>query len=332
MRHRPVAVAVAALLLASGVAACGERDPLQVGTPKPASPAAAPSPTASAAGMAWRVPGAARAEAITVESGGRRLAVGVDNPPRLAILNAVTGETVHSVTLSAVPSHVAARPGGGFRAVAGRELVAVTPDGDASTSPLPWQAGQLALLPDGAAAVAFPGAGRVGVYGADGQRVRVIKTGGRPTGIAASGRTVGVVDADATSLAAYDTKTGERAEELRAGNGALHVVADAKGRFVVADTRDGELLVFATGPLYLRQRYPVTGSPYGMAYDPRRHVVWVTVTAKNQVVGYDLSGGAPREVARHDTVRQPNSVAVDLGSGTVFVAGQAQGVVQSIPG
>jgi DNA-binding beta-propeller fold protein YncE len=129
----------------------------------------------------------------------------------------------------------------------------------------------------------------------------------------------------------YQAASGQREQGLRAGNGARHVVADRTGRFVVADTRDGELLVFSTGPLYLRQRYPVPGSPYGMAYDPARHVVWLTLTARNEVVGLDLSDGAPKEIARYPTVWQPNSVTVDPGSGTVFVASKAEGLVQSIP-
>jgi DNA-binding beta-propeller fold protein YncE len=99
---------------------------------------------------------------------------------------------------------------------------------------------------------------------------------------------------------------------------------------VVVDTRGGELLIFTTGPLFLRQRHPVGESPYGTAYDSQRDVLWLTLTASNEVVGYDLSGGAPREVARHATVRQPDSVAVDPGTGKVYVASRADGTVQAI--
>ncbi|MGH3648923.1 MAG: YncE family protein, partial [Micromonosporaceae bacterium] len=223
-------------------------------------------------------------------------------------------------------------PKGGFRVVAGRELVTVPPKGDESRVTWSPTGHGLALLPDGATAVSFPREGHVGVYAPDGELRRTIRTRGQPDGIAAAGDRLGVIDAEATSLTVFRASTGEQEEALRAGNGALHLIADAQGRFVVADTRDGELLVFSTGPLYLRQRYPVAGSPYGMAYDPERNVVWVTLTAKNQVVGFDLSGGAPKEVARHPTVRQPNSVAVDPETGDLYVAGQAEGVVQSISG
>ncbi|MGH3735646.1 MAG: hypothetical protein ACRDT6_08490 [Micromonosporaceae bacterium] len=315
---------------------CGKRDPLRVGTPSPAAAASAPPVTASPAGTVWLVPGATRkghrpAEAIAVDPVTGRVAVGVDNPPQLAIMDARSGRPLRMVDLQAPASHAVALPSGGFRVVAGRELVTVPPKGDETRVKWSPPAHGLALLPDGGTAVTFPREGQVGIYSATGELVRTLHGKGRPDGVAVAGDRIGVVDAEATSLSVFVASTGEYEQALRAGNGALHVIADAKGRFVVADTRDGELLIFTTGPLYLRQRYPVPGSPYGMAYDPKRNVVWVTLTAKNQVVGFDLSGGEPREIARHATVRQPNAVAVDLESGDLFVAGQAEGVVQSIP-
>lgn len=330
---RLVAVVVAAVVGLAGLTGCSQRDPLTVGTPSPASPAAAPSPTASPAGNTWLVSGATNsgarpAEGIAFSAG--RVAVGVDRPPQLAIMDARSGRPLRVVDLSAPPSHVMALPDGGFRVAAGRELVTVPRTGKESRITVPAHPHGLAILPDGGTAVGF--SKTIGVYAADGELTRTIHTRGRPDGVAAAGDRIGVVDAEATSLTVYRASTGKPEESLRAGNGALHVVATATGRFVVADTRDGELLVFSTGPLYLRQRYPLPGSPYGMAYDAKRNVLWVTLTARNQVVGLDLSGGAPREIARHATVRQPNSVAVDPASGTVFVAGKAAGVVEAIPG
>jgi hypothetical protein len=48
--------------------------------------------------------------------------------------------------------------------------------------------------------------------------------------------------------------------------------------------------------------------------------VWITLTERNEVVGFDVAGGEPVEKHRFATVRQPDSVAVDPGSGRVFVA------------
>ncbi len=55
--------------------------------------------------------------------------------------------------------------------------------------------------------------------------------------------------------------------------------------------------------------------------DLRTGIVWVTLTASNQVVGVDFSGGTPRKVAAYPTVRQPDTVAVAPGSHTLWVTG-----------
>ena len=73
---------------------------------------------------------------------------------------------------------------------------------------------------------------------------------------------------------------------------------------------------------------PAEGTPYGAAVDPARHRLWVTLTARNQLLEYDLSGALPRRQASFPTVRQPNSVAVDPATGRVFVTGTAAGEVQ----
>jgi DNA-binding beta-propeller fold protein YncE len=88
---------------------------------------------------------------------------------------------------------------------------------------------------------------------------------------------------------------------------------------LVTDARDGELLVFAGDPLLLRQRSPLPGGPYGLAYDARRDLAWVTLTARNEVVGLDVAGGEPVVVHRFSTVHQPDAVAVDPVSGRVVV-------------
>ncbi|MDQ3887045.1 MAG: hypothetical protein M3308_08595, partial [Actinomycetota bacterium] len=108
------------------------------------------------------------------------------------------------------------------------------------------------------------------------------------------------------------------------GDGATNAVGDRFGRTLVLDTREGELLVVEGDPLLLRQRYPVPGSPYGLAYDPQRDLAWITLTARNEVVGLEVAGGQPVEQYRFPTVQQPNVVAVDPWSGQVFV-GSATG-------
>jgi hypothetical protein len=101
--------------------------------------------------------------------------------------------------------------------------------------------------------------------------------------------------------------------------------ADPAGRVLVADTRGGQLLVFGADPLIERQAYPVDESPYGIAGSTT--LVWVSQTATNTVIGYDLATGIPMEKVRYPTVRQPNSLALDQDSGTLYVvSGSGDGV------
>ncbi len=114
---------------------------------------------------------------------------------------------------------------------------------------------------------------------------------------------------------------------LRAGQGATNAVADRYNRVLVVDTREEYLLAFSLDPLVLRQRYPVPGGPYGIAYDPQRDLAWVTLTARNEVVAFDVTGGEPQETARFATVRQPNAVTADSPRGTVVIAsGDGEGI------
>ena len=84
----------------------------------------------------------------------------------------------------------------------------------------------------------------------------------------------------------------------------------------------------STGPLILRQRYPVPDAPYGLAGSST--LAWVSQTASNSVVGYDLSTGIPVEKVRYRTVQQPNSLVYDESSGTLYVVSGSGAGVQVI--
>ena len=92
---------------------------------------------------------------------------------------------------------------------------------------------------------------------------------------------------------------------------------------------DLELLVYGVDPLILRQRYPVRDAPYGLAGSSK--LAWVSQTAINTVVGYDLATGIPVEKVRYRTVQQPNSLAFDEASGTLYVVSGSGAGVQVIP-
>ncbi len=121
---------------------------------------------------------------------------------------------------------------------------------------------------------------------------------------------------------------GKVGQALRAGQGATTMAADAAGRLLVTDTRGGQLLVFGVDPLILRQAYPVGQSPYGLAGS--RGLTWVSQTAANMVIGYDLSTGTPVEKVRYPTVRQPNTLAFDDAAGTLYVVSGSGGGIQVI--
>jgi DNA-binding beta-propeller fold protein YncE len=152
----------------------------------------------------------------------------------------------------------------------------------------------------------------------------------RVDALAAQGDTVIVLDRGQTSVTSVDASGTKAEHALRAGEGATTIAADPEGRVLVADTRGGALLVYGTDPLMLRQRYPVGGAPYGLAGSSR--LAWVSETATNSVVGYDLSTGIPVERVRYPTVQQPNSLAFDDESDTLYVVSGSGAGVQVITG
>ncbi len=153
---------------------------------------------------------------------------------------------------------------------------------------------------------------------------REVKVASRVDVIVTQADTAVVLDRVQTSVTAVDGD-GNVAQALRAGEGATTMTADPAGRVLVADTRGDELLVFGMDPLILRQRYPVHGSPYGVAGSVG--LAWVSQTASNVVIGYDLATGIPVEKVRYPTVQQPNILAYDDASGALYiVSGSGAGV------
>jgi DNA-binding beta-propeller fold protein YncE len=126
----------------------------------------------------------------------------------------------------------------------------------------------------------------------------------------------------------FDVATGERTGWANAGVGPTHASSDNGGYLFVTDTAGGALLVYHLRPkLELIRRYPLPGSPYGIAIDNRRHRMFVTQTERNQLTEL-IVGGRPSLVRRYATPRQPNTVAVDEATGRVFVTGKVDGVLQ----
>jgi hypothetical protein len=153
------------------------------------------------------------------------------------------------------------------------------------------------------------------------------KTFARVDALAAQGNTTAVLDRGQTSVTTIGAD-GRVEQALRAGEGATTLVADPRGRILVADTRGGQLLVYGVDPLILRQAYPVRQAPYGLAGS--RELAWISQTASNVVIGYDLSTGIPVEKVRYPTVQQPNTLAFDEASDTLYVVSGSGAGVQVI--
>ena len=102
----------------------------------------------------------------------------------------------------------------------------------------------------------------------------------------------GVVDAFVHTVEQYLTYPVNAPVQDRFAEGILHTLIEV-----------GPRLLTATEPMY----------------DDRANLLWVSQTAANRVVGFDLSTGEPRERAAFTTVRQPDNIAVDPDSGAVFV-------------
>jgi hypothetical protein len=158
----------------------------------------------------------------------------------------------------------------------------------------------------------------------DGRRTNIRA---RVDSLAAQGDTVAILDREQTSVTTIGAD-GRIGQSLRAGQGATTMVADPAGRLLVTDTRGGQLLVFGVHPLILRQAYPVPQSPYGVTGS--RGLTWVSQTSVNIVIGYDLSTGTPLEKVRYPTVRQPDALAFDDATGTLYVVSGSGAGVQII--
>jgi hypothetical protein len=149
----------------------------------------------------------------------------------------------------------------------------------------------------------------------------------RVDSIVTHGDTAVVLDRGQTSVTSVGPD-GRAEQSLRAGDGATTMATDPAGRVLVADTRGDELMVFGVDPLIMRQRYPVPQAPYGLTGSSQ--LTWVSQTAANVVIGYDLATGIPVEKVRYPTVQQPNILAFDDSSDTLYVVSGSGAGVQVI--
>jgi DNA-binding beta-propeller fold protein YncE len=299
---------------------------------KPApEPAEAPPLEKKPAGRVVEVGSAPEGIAADPKTG--LVAVALRNPNELALVDGETGETLRRVELPESARHLdLAGPGGPVLVPAegSDSLVQVSlPEGEiTSETPVGDFPHAAAAAPNGRIFVANEKDSTASIV-KDGREIRKIQTPLKPGGVAADDGLVGIVGVRSLTLEVFDADTLESVGHVDAGEGPTHVRAGPENSFYVTDTRGDAVLVYNARPEPKQlDRVTVPGSPYGIAIDPRRDQLWVTLTSEQRVVQFALEGCTLREIARYPTVRQPNSVAVDTASGRVFVTGKADGQLQ----
>lgn len=319
----PMTLTATFAVAAVAAAGCGSSAEL----PPAAEPAASPPLTRAPAGKVVRIGG--NPEGIAADPRTGLVAIGVRNPDALLLVDGASRRIVRRVRLPESPRHLQlARAGGPVLVPAERanELVRVPlPRGPISRA-------RVGTFPHDASAeggrvfVADERADSLSVL--EGRRtVATLDAPVQPGGLASADGRVAVVAVRERALEVFDARSLRSLGKAPAGVGPTHVVT-LGGRFYVVDTAGGALLEFGLEPgLTLRSRFALRGSPYGVAVDPVRRRIWVTLTALNRVVELSDDGRALR---RFPTVRQPNAVAVDSRSGRVFLASRTDGELQVI--
>lgn len=313
-------------VLAVALAGCGGGS----GFRRAAEPAGSPPLRVAPAGAVAKL--GAGPEGMAFDRRAGLLAVAVRDPSRIDFVDPRTLAVKRRVPLPTPARHLAPTQSSSavlVPAEAADTLLEVSPRGVLSRTAVgshPHDAAAAA----GAVFVADEHSDQVSVL-RGGRDVATLGAPKQPGGIAAAdGRYVALVAVAERVLQVYDARTLETLGSVPAGTGPTHVVALGDDAFV-ADTEGGLVRELRIDP---EPRQVATaaapGAPYGIAVDPRRRRLWVTLTARNRLVGYSLDGRRPRRVASYPTVRQPNSVEVDPGSGDVFVAGAAGGLLERI--
>lgn len=341
MRARTrVTAAATALAMAVTLSACGSsKSDLSdddgagdVATVAPATPAGSPPQAAQLPGTVIpAAPGTALAQA------GSTLAIlGTDGTVTLHTApGAQDTPPPRPVDLPTTTALIA--DGDGFLAAAPGQIVRITPGGAVTrVAEVKGHVLSLAVANDGRI-LAGTDDGRLLVLARDGkvQRdihkfVRVDQILVAPKGSGVAGQ-VSVIDRAQSSITPVGIDDGDIKAALRAGNGVTDAVVDRYGRVVASNTRDDELLGFYGAPIVMRFRFPVAPSPYALAYDESANLLWVSTTGNNAAIAYDLATGEPRERARIGTVGQVGALAVDAGSGMLYLISARGDGLQVVP-
>ena len=321
-------------VLSIAVTGCGggpeERAaPLPPYPPRAAEPGRAPAPAKEPAGRVVDVGG--RPEGVVFDGKSGLVAVGVSEPPQLVLLDR-EGTVRRRVPLPGPPRHLQLAAPGGPVLVPSEPADALVevylPDGRTRVTPVGDQPHDATAI--GARRfVADEFSSTLSVV-EDGRRVEETVVDAQPGGVVAAGDQVAVISVLAYTVELFDGRTLRPSGSRNAGLGPTHAVADGEHRLYITDTRGDAVIVYETVPrLKWVGRIELPGSPYGISLDEGRSRVWVTLAGRNEVVELTAED-QPRRLRTLPTVRQPNTVAVDPGTGRVFATSRTDGTLQLI--
>ncbi|MCT7658476.1 hypothetical protein [Mycobacterium deserti] len=318
---------MAAVLFVAGCADDPPAQPTSSSTPvPPAEPARAGAPAVPPAGRVTPLPSGP--EGIVIGTSGMA-AIAVRDPAAIVLVDASTG-----VVRQTIPA-----------AGAARHLSLAGPDGPVLVPSETSDTLSEINLTDGATVSTTPGVGRQphdAVRTADGTIVVTNERGGgvifvrdgrvvaslpagppQPGGVAVVGRYAAVADVQGNGVWVYDGSTRRQVARAQIGTKLTHAIGLSGGLAAFADTDGDAVLIERIDPQVTEvARIESPGKPYGLAFDPQRGLLHVTLTATNQLQVIDLSEAAsPRLLGVLPTVQQPNSVAVNPRSGAVLVTG-----------
>ena len=297
--------------------------------------AVAPPVTRTPAGTVVSLPG--DPGSLAVDSHDGLVAAGVRDPSGVALVSASSGREEKMVRLAAAPVRLAlTRTQDALLAPLGKAGLLVQlalPSGQ-----IQYQA-HLAGQPDDAVAAS---AGTVFVSNGASSTVSLVQAGvtvadepaprhASAVATSANGTEVVVLGTRARRLEAF-SYSGRSLGSTPVGVGPTHVVASGPDLFYVADTEGNaiDVIQLGAGPKQVATVATRPGAPYGLAVDQTRHVLYVTLTASNELESFKLTGTTVVPDRVWPTVRQPDAVAVDPATGRVFVASRTGGGLELI--
>ncbi len=339
-----VAVATVSVLTACGQSDDGPQDDVPTVTPATAerSPAGGPAPTGSIVALppsATIVAARGDRDAVAVlDEAGRTVRLFATSPAAEGPDDRTTVDWTTPPREIPVPELTAlAADRDGFVGAGPAGIVHLSATGEISE-----QAADLtgvlsvAALPDGRTLVGTD-RGRLLVFARDGSRQRDIGGWVRVDDITVAPETAGdragqvvVLDRAQSAVTPVDVDSGEHKAALRAGDGATHSTVDRYGRVLVSGTRNNEFYAYYGQPIVMRMRAPVPASPFALAYDSARNLLWISSTASNTAVAYALDSGEAVEKHRIATVPQVAAMDVDPTSGALLMVSARDGGLQVV--